>query len=95
MGGNGSGRPDARAKVEECRSLDVNRLHRAGCLAPGRFGGWQWTHHGEQVASIRLRTESDRVVLSYRCRVGGRRVAGRAGGKCRSCDWQTQNDSVW
>ena len=38
MGGFGSGRPSGqggRDKVEECRSLDVNRLHREGCLRRG------------------------------------------------------------
>jgi hypothetical protein len=38
MGGFGSGRPSGggRDKVEACRSIDVNRLHREGCLR----GGW-------------------------------------------------------
>ena len=73
MGGFGSGRPggSGRDTVESCRSLDVNRLHRAGCLAPGWFGGWQWTRDGEQVAWITLRAEADRVVLSYRWRIAG------------------------
>lgn len=73
MGGFGSGRPggSGRDTVEACRSLDVNRLRAAGRLAPGRSGGWQWTRDGEQVASITLRAEADRVVLSYRYRFGG------------------------
>jgi hypothetical protein len=73
MGGIGSGRPSGfgRDTIESCRSLDVNRLHREGCLRPGWFGGWQWMRDGEQVASINLRTETDRVHLSYRVRIGG------------------------
>ena len=45
MGGLGSGRPSGsgRSTVEACRSIDVNRLHREGCLRPGWGGGWQWT----------------------------------------------------
>ncbi len=60
MGGIGSGRPrgSGRDTVEACRSLDVNRLHREGCLRAGWVGGWQWTRDGERVASISLRAES-------------------------------------
>jgi hypothetical protein len=73
MGGFGSGRPSGsgRGKVEHCRSIDVNRLHKAGCLRPGWWGGWQWTRDGEKVASITLRAEADRLHLSYRVRIGG------------------------
>jgi len=73
MGGFGSGRPSGsgRTRVEACRSIDVNRLHREGCLHPGWVGGWQWTREGEKVASINLRAETDRLHLTYRVRVGG------------------------
>ena len=73
MGSFGSGRPSGygRNTVEACRSLDVNRLNRKGCLAPGWVGGWQWTQDDEQVASINLLTEADRLRLSYRVRIGG------------------------
>jgi hypothetical protein len=57
--------------VEACRAIDVNRLHKAGCLRPGWWGGWQWTRDGEQVASVNLRAEHDRLHLTYRARVGG------------------------
>ncbi len=72
MGGFGSGRPggSGRNTVESCRSIDVNRLHREGCLEPGWWGGLQWTRDGEKVASITLRAEDDRLRLSYRLRVG-------------------------
>ncbi len=73
MGGFGSGRPSgpARGKVESCRSIDVNRLHREGCLRAGWMGGWQWTRDGDKVASINLRAEDDRLHLTYRVRIGG------------------------
>ena len=73
MGGFGSGRPSGsgRDTVEACRSIDVNRLHREGCLRAGWMGGWQWTRDGEKVASINLRAEDDRLHLSYRVRIGG------------------------
>ena len=60
-----------RDTVEACRSIDVNRLHREGCLRAGWVGGWQWTRDGEKVASINLRAEADRLHLTYRVRVGG------------------------
>ena len=50
MGGFGSGRPSGsgRDTVEACRAIDVNRLHKAGCLRAGWAGGWQWTRDGEK-----------------------------------------------
>jgi hypothetical protein len=73
IGGFGSGRPSGsgRGKVEACRSLDINRLHKTGCLGAGWSGGWQWTRDGERVAWINLRAEADRLQLSYRVRVDG------------------------
>jgi hypothetical protein len=73
MGGFGSGRPSGsgRDKVEACRSIDVNQLHKMGCLRAGWAGGWQWTRDGNRVAWINLRSESGRLHLSYRVRIGG------------------------
>ena len=73
MGGFGSGRPSGSgcSTVEACRSIDVNRLHKTGCLRAGWCGGWQWKREGENVASINLRSEADRLHLSYRVRIGG------------------------
>ena len=73
MGGFGSGRPSGygRSRVESCRSIDVNRLNREGCLNPGWRGGWQWNSDGETVGSISLRTEQGRLVLSYNYRRDG------------------------
>jgi hypothetical protein len=74
MGGFGSGRIGGSGSdtVEACHSLDVNRLHRAGCLHPGLSGGWQWTQDGERKAWINLEAASDSLLrLSYRVRVPG------------------------
>src|SRR5271166_2501207 len=73
MGGFGSGRPSGsgRAKAESCRSLDVNRLHREGCLRFGWSGIWQWTRDGERVAWIGLGAEFDRLRLTYRVQIDG------------------------
>jgi hypothetical protein len=73
VGGVGSGRRSGsgRDTVESCRSLDVNRLHRCGCLEFGWSGSWQWTREGERVAWISLRAETGRIVLSYRYRRNG------------------------
>ena len=73
MGGFGSGRPSGsgRGTVETCRSIEVNRLHREGCLRAGWTGYWQWTRDGKKVAGIDLRAEHDRLNLDYRVRIGG------------------------
>ncbi len=73
MGGIGSGRTAGfgGVTVEDCRSLDVNRLHREGCLRPGWQGLWRWTREGEEVASIGLHAEEGRLVLAYSSRIGG------------------------
>ncbi len=73
MGGLGSGRRSGsgRSTVESCRSIDVNKLKREGCLRPRRRVGWQWLRDGQQVASIQLRAEEDWLHLSYRVRSRG------------------------
>src|SRR3954470_12827486 len=83
MGGLGSGRPSGsgQSTVQSCRSLDVNRLQRTGCLKPGWVGGWQWTQDGERVAWIGLRAEADRLHVSYRVRNAGE-------------DWQDMDEAV-
>jgi hypothetical protein len=73
MGGYGSGRPggSGRIKVESCRSIDVNRLHREGCLHAGWVGSSHWTREGERVASIGMRAGHDALYLSYSFSRGG------------------------
>jgi hypothetical protein len=74
MGGSGSGNRwhyGARSTTDDFRCLDVRRWAREGMLRPGYWGGWQWMRDGEAVASIRMRAESDRVILTYRHCIGG------------------------
>ena len=73
MGGFRSGRRSGsgREKAEDCRSIEVNRLHREGCLRPGWVGRTLWTRYGEQIASINMRADHDRLHLAYCVRTGG------------------------
>lgn len=74
MGGIGSGRRwhyRAKDTTEDYRSIDVRRWKRDGLLSSGQSFNWQWSRHGEVVASIRVRSEPERVTLSYRHRSGG------------------------
>jgi hypothetical protein len=73
MGGFGSGRPSGggRSKAEGCRSLDMTKLHRDGCLRAGWTGISRWTCDGQEVASIGLRAELDRFRLIYRVSIAG------------------------
>ena len=74
MGGMGSGRYQdgvAKETTEQYRSIDVRRWKRDGLLTPGQLFGWQWSCRGEVVASIRVRTESNQVTLTYRHRSNG------------------------
>jgi hypothetical protein len=72
MGGFGSGRGQrGKDTTSEMRPLDVRRLQRDGLLIPGRAFGWHWTRNGKEVASIRARTEVDRVILDYKSRSYG------------------------
>ena len=73
MGGQGSGRRwywDSKSTTEDYRSLDVRRFQRDGLLKPGQDFNWQWSRNGEKVASIRVRTENNRIILIYRQRSG-------------------------
>ena len=74
MGGTASGRPfdwSAKDTTSDYWAIDVRRWHRDGMLTPDQAFGWRWLRHGEVVASIRVRTEQDRVILTYRHRSGG------------------------
>lgn len=71
MGGYGSGRRSYKQNAEECRSLDVNRLHREGCLNAGRQGNWVWSRDGDEVARIGFKAEEGQLVLDYRFRQYG------------------------
>jgi hypothetical protein len=43
----------------------------SGRLTPGCAFGWQWSRNGKTVASIQVRAEGERVILTYRHRSGG------------------------
>jgi hypothetical protein len=71
MGGLGSGRRKDRARktVESYLMLDANQLSEKGCLRPGCSSTCQWIVNNE-VASINLRAEAERLHLRYTVRVG-------------------------
>jgi hypothetical protein len=74
MGGFGSGARwglCTHAVTEDFLALDVRRWHRKGLLVPFSSFAWNWHCHGEVVASIRVRVESDQVILDYRHRSSG------------------------
>lgn len=85
MGGMGSGRHwywGASNTTDDYRAIDVRRWQRDGLLVPHQSFGWQWSRDGEEVASIHVRPESDRVVLIYRHRESGE-------------EWQDKNYPVY
>lgn len=57
MGGMWSGRNDyaTTPTVEQCKSLDVNWMHREGCLSPGTSGSLKWS----EGSSMSFRTHTD------------------------------------
>lgn len=85
MGGFGSGRRSydgSRRNTDECRCLDIRRWQRDGILMPGQAFCWQWLRGEERTASIDVRTESDRIILSYKHRRDGK-------------DWKSEEYSVF
>lgn len=72
MGGYGSGRRySAKDTTDDYRSIDVRRWKRDGLLDPPSSFLWRWSRNGETIASIRVHTEHDRVILTYRHRSVG------------------------
>ena len=73
MGGFGSGRPSGsgRNTVEACRSIDVNRLHREGCLRAGWYGRLAMEARRRERRLDQSARRDDRLHLSYRVRIGG------------------------
>ena len=74
MGGMGSGRHwhyGAKDTTVDYKTIDMRRWKRDGLLKPDQSFGWQWTRNGEVIASIRVRTEPGRVILTYRHKSGG------------------------
>jgi|SRR6185437_5462055 len=66
MGGWGSGRHGWKSTTDDFRSLDVRALSRGGWLSPGAEFTSKWSRRGEVISSVGGRSESDRVVLTYR-----------------------------
>src|ERR1035441_6259105 len=68
MGGFGSGRcwgRQTKGKAEHFASLDVRRLQRLGLLRPGPSFPQHWNRNGEPAASISVKAEIDRIIVSY------------------------------
>ena len=66
MGGYGSGRCSTKPKVEECSSIDANRLNRDGCLKNGWNGTMTSSRNGKKFSSIGMRATADYLYLGYR-----------------------------
>ena len=75
MGGMGSGRryQGGRSTTGDYRPLDVRKLHKAGLLAAGRVGMWNWYSRGTLRASIHVQAEEGRVILIYQAKENGER----------------------
>ena len=71
MGGYGSGRPGYKQKAEGCRSLDIYKMKRSGCLAAGHRGNWIWSRNDEEVARIGYHSTGAALVLDYRVSLSG------------------------
>lgn len=72
MGGYGSGRHSGASETTgDYRAVDVRRWQREGLLDAGQAFRWRWLRDGETLASINVRTEQGRVVLTYRYRIYG------------------------
>jgi len=54
--------------TSDCYRVDVRWLERKGLLLPGRYSTLTWSRNGELIGKISLRSEIDRVILSYRHR---------------------------
>jgi len=55
--------------VESHLTLDVNQLSEKGCLRPGCSSTCRWIV-GNEVVSLNVRAEAERLSLSYTVRVG-------------------------
>lgn len=73
MGGIGSGRRYHSGKdtTSNLRALDIRQLKQASLLQTGKTSGWYWSRNGVKTASINIRSEIDRINLSYRSRSNG------------------------
>jgi len=68
MGGINSGRRwriDAKETTDDYRSIDVRRLKRENLLSSGLLYELQWFRGGEKVASLKIRTDKNRLVFRH------------------------------
>lgn len=67
MGGYGSGQywSQVKATTAQLCQLDVRLWQRDRLLTPGHSFNSQWTCNGQQIASIQVRIETGRAILSY------------------------------
>lgn len=65
MGGFGSGRQNGADCTDDFRWIDIRRWQRDGLISQGQQINWQWLQHGEKVASIGGKVETDRIRLFY------------------------------
>jgi len=73
MGGIGSGRhwQFGADTTDDYRSIDVRWLKRKGLLIAGANRRIDWLRSGEVIGSIRVQSESGRIILDYRQRDRG------------------------
>ena len=57
-----------RPTCEECKSIDIRRLHREKSLQPGCRISWSWSRNGKATGNISIEAEDDAIVLNYRTR---------------------------
>ena len=82
MGGFGSGRwRHGKKTTNGYLRLDVRKLHRDGLMIPGETSNLRWSRNGKEIASIKGKMESDRMVLTYNH-------------KQRAGDWQPMEYTV-
>jgi hypothetical protein len=66
MGGWGSRRRSGKETTSDYRRWDIRGLQREGWLAPGTTFTTKWSRQGVEESAIQARSESDRIVLSYK-----------------------------
>lgn len=79
----GRWRGGGRDTTEGYRQLDVRWMRRRGFLRAGSRSSVNWSRNGEVFASIQVRADFNRVVLSYSHR------------SCGDDEWTKEEYSVW
>ena len=74
MGGVGSGRlwgSGIKRSIRDYKTIDVRLWQRDGWLHSNKSFLWEWSRNDKTVASIRVHTQFDRIILSYQHQVNG------------------------